>query len=194
MNRYPTIMQLQENLTAPAFDQKDIFGRQINLNDYKDKRVFIGFFRHAGCPFCNLRVHALLKVHKQLKAQGLEMIFFFESKESVLLKSIFHKEISPIPLLSDPQKIWYSAYGLQPSGTKSAVSHLTSFVQTAFKARANGVPVHMMADGESISTMPAEFLLDRGLVIKKVHYAESLTDRLDMDMILNFGRAGTITA
>lgn len=72
------------------------------------------------------------------------------------------------------------------------MSHLTSFVQTAFKARAQGLPIHMMADGESISTIPAEFLLDKDLVVKKVHYAEGLTDRINMDVIRTFAETGKI--
>src|SRR5260221_11356182 len=103
-------MRIQTDVKAPVFNVKDIFGRQINLEDYKDKRIFIGFFRHAGCPFCNIRVHHLSKKHAELKAKGLEMIFFFESQEFLLLKSIFHIEVSPIPLISDPKKIWYNAY------------------------------------------------------------------------------------
>ncbi len=179
-------MKLEKDLRAPVFKLKDIFGRTIDLNEYKDKKVFIGFFRHAGCPFCNLRVHALTKVHEELKIKGLEMIFFFESKENVLLRSIFHKEVSPIPLISDPEKKWYDAYGLESSGYKSAVSHITSFVQTAFKASSLAVPIHMMADGESIKTMPAEFLLDKGLVVKQVHYSERLNDRMNIDTIRKF--------
>lgn len=195
-NPFPKIvdytMKLEANISAPHFKLTDIFGRSIDLNDYRDKRVFIGFFRHAGCPFCNLRVHALTKVHEELKAQGMEMIFFFESKQNVLLRSIFHKEVSPIPLLSDPEKKIYDAYGLESSGYKSAVSHLTSFVQTAFKATRAGVPIHAMADGESIKTIPAEFLIDKGLVIKKVHYAQGLTDRIAMDVVKAFAKDGTI--
>jgi peroxiredoxin len=185
-------MKLESNLTAPVFALKDIFGRMIDLNAYKDKRIFIGFFRHAGCPFCNLRVHALTKVHEELKAKGLEMIFFFESKENVLLRSIFHKEVSPIPLISDPEKKWYDAYGLESSGYKSAVSHITSFVQTAFKARKAGVPIHMMADGESINTIPAEFLIDKGLIIKKVHYSQGLNDRISLDIVKGFAENGSV--
>jgi len=161
----------------------------IDLNTYKDKKIFIGFFRHAGCPFCNIRVHALTKIHQEVKAIGLEMIFFFESKENVLLRSTFHQEVSPIPLISDPEKKWYGAYGLESSGYKSAVSHITTFVQTAFKAKSLGVPIHMMADGESISTMPAEFLIDKGLVIKEVHYSERLNDRMNIDKIRAFAEA-----
>ncbi len=182
-------MKLTKNIEAPHFKLTDIYDRVIDLNDYREKKVFIGFFRHAGCPFCNIRVHTLQKSREELKAKGLEMIFFFESKKNVLLMSTFHKEVSPIPLISDPDKKMYSAYGLENSGFKSAVSHLTSFVQTAFKASKLGVPIHMMADGESISTMPAEFLLDKGLIIKEIHYSERLNDRLNLNTIRSFAGA-----
>jgi peroxiredoxin len=131
-----------------------------------------------------------MKHSNALKEKNLEMIFFFESKESVLLRSSFHKEISPIPLISDPEKKVYNAYGLETSATKSAISHLTSFVQTAYKAYRADVPIHMMADGESISTMPAEFLLDKELIIREVHYSERLNDRMSVDKIFNFALSG----
>jgi hypothetical protein len=118
------------------------------------------------------------------------MIFFFESKERVLLGSMFHKEVSPIPLIADPEKIMYQTYGIENSAAKSTKSHLTSFIQTAISAKLKGVPIHMMKDGESINTMPAEFLLDEDLTIRKVHYSNGLNDRLAMDVIFEFATAG----
>jgi len=185
-------MKLEKNLPAPLFKLKDIFDREIDLTQYKGKRIFLGFFRHAGCPFCNLRVHSLTKAHAELKTKDLEMIFFFESKKEVLLRSIFHKEVSPIPLISDPQKIQYAAYGLEPSALISTKSHLTSIVQTAFKAKMLGLPVHGMADGESINTIPAEFLIDKDLILKKVHYSKGLNDRLDIDILKAFAEDGSV--
>ena len=67
-----------------------------------------------------------------------------------------------------------------------AISHIQTFVQTAFKASSLGLPVHLMAGGESIKTLPAEFLLEEGLVIKEVHYSERLTDRMSVDKIQAF--------
>jgi len=185
-------MGLEKNDSAPVFKLKDVYGRMIDLESYRHKRVLLGFFRHAGCPFCNLRVHTLTRVHEEFKSKGLEMIFFFESKEQVILRSSFHKGVSPIPIISDPGKIWYDAYGLESSTLKSTASHLTSFVQTALKAKKEGVPVHMMADGESFSTMPAEFLLDKDLAIKKVHYSERLNDRLEVADIRSFAESGAV--
>jgi hypothetical protein len=46
--------------------------------------------------------------------------------------------------------------------------------------------MHPMADGESFNTIPAEFLVDKGLVIKRLHYSEGLNDRLDIDDIRKF--------
>ena len=185
LNHHP----LAINVAAPNFDLNDIYDRATNLEAFRGKKVFIGFFRHAGCPFCNLRVHALQKEHENLKAKNLEMVFFFESKKKILLSSTFHQEISPIPLISDPDKIWYQTYGLESSSAKSMKSHLTSFIQTAIKAKLKGLPMHPMADGESINTIPAEFLLDEDLIIRKVHYAQGLNDRISMDYIYSFAEA-----
>lgn len=179
-------MPITTEVKAPVFDLIDIFGRRINLAEYADKKVLVAFFRHAGCPFCNLRVHALSKLHEELKPKGLEMIFFFESGKNILLRSTFHREVNPIPIISDPEKEWYNVYGLETSGRKSAVGHLKYFVQTVIQAKSKGLPIHGMADGESISTMPAEFLLDHGLIVKDMHYSQGLKDRLDMEAIRRF--------
>ncbi|MCA6078353.1 redoxin domain-containing protein [Fulvivirga sedimenti] len=177
------------NVKAPQFILTDIFDREINLESYTGKKVFIGFFRHAGCPFCNLRVHALKKRHAELKEKGLEMIFFFESGSRLLKSSMFHQEVSPIPLIADPERIWYQTYGIEQSMAKSMKSHLTSFIQTAIKAKMAGVPIHAMADGESITTMPAEFLLDENQIIRKIHYSNGLTDRMSMEHLIDFAEA-----
>lgn len=179
-------MSIQKHVTAPLFVLEDIYGRTIKLADYADRKVMIAFFRHAGCPFCNLRVHALSKIHQDLQAKGMEMIFFFESKAEIILRSTFHKEVSPIPIISDPQKVWYNAYGLEDNSYKSTVGHLGNFIQTFIKARSLEVPTQLPSDGESYSTMPAEFLLDRGLVVKDFYYSQRLSDRMNLLTIKAF--------
>ncbi len=122
----------------------------------------------------------------------MEMIFFFESKEKIILRSTFHQEVSPVPIISDPEKVWYDTYGLESSGMKSAISHITSFVQTAIKAKSLGLPMHMMADGESIKTIPAEFLIDKGLIVRKLHYSKDLNDRLPIEDVRLFAETGRV--
>lgn len=182
-------LTLDLNVKAPEFELIDVYNRPVNLAEYNGKKIFIAFFRHAGCPFCNLRVHFLQQHHLKLKEKGLEMIFFFESPAKVLLASIFHQEISPIPLISDPEKIWYTTYGIENSAAKSAKSHLTSFIQTAIKAKLKGLPMHTMAAGESINTMPAEFSIDEKGIIRKIHYSKGLNDRMSIEEIYEFAES-----
>jgi len=179
-------MRLSLNVSAPRFCLKDVFGRMIDLASYEGKRVLIAFFRHTGCPFCNMRVHTLLKYRDEFQAKNLQMIFFFESKEKTILNSSFHKGVLPIPLIADPEKEWYSIYGLEESVRKSLYSHLTSFIQTAIRAKLNNLPIHAMPDGESINTIPAEFLLDEKLIIRELKYAAHLNDRFSVEQIRNF--------
>lgn len=183
-----TSTRLIKSALAPEFQLKDINNRSIVLKEYADQKLLIGFFRHAGCPFCNIRVHNLSKLYEELKPTGFKMIFFFESPVELISMSTFHGELSPIPIISDPEKVWYAKYGLEPSAYKSAVSHLRSFVGTAFEAYRKKLPMHMMKSGESINTIPAEFLIDRGLKIHEVHYSESLTDRMDVGKIRAFAK------
>ncbi|MTI40686.1 redoxin domain-containing protein [Fulvivirga lutimaris] len=188
MNAPINRITLDLNVKAPDFNLIDVYDRPTSLAQLKGKKVFVAFFRHAGCPFCNLRVHFLQKHHQELKEKGLEMVFFFESSKKVLLSSSFHKEISPIPLISDVDKTWYNAYGIEESAAKSTKSHLTSFIQTAIKAKLNGLPMHMMAEKESIKTIPAEFLIDENGIIRKIHYANGLNDRMSIEHIYNFAQ------
>jgi peroxiredoxin len=183
-------LQVELNVTAPSFNLTDIYDRSIDLKSYKGKKVFIGFFRHAGCPFCNLRVHTLIKIRETLLSKNMEMIFFFESTKQLLLKSIFHAGVSPIPLIADPDKTWYSIYGIENSLLKSSFSHLTTFIQTAIKAKTNKLPLYPMAGKESFSTMPAEFLIDENQIIRKIHYAQTLNDRISIESILAFADKG----
>jgi peroxiredoxin len=179
-------MKLELNVSAPKFKLPSVFANEVNLEEYRGKKVMIAFFRHAGCPFCNLRVHTLNKHYQEFRSKGLEMIFFFESPDDLIQRSTFHKDVSPIPIISDPQKVWYNTYGLEESSFISAKSHITSFLQTSIQAKLKGLPVHMMAGGESINTIPAEFLLDENLIIRRLHYSTSLTNRMAIADIQSF--------
>jgi thioredoxin-dependent peroxiredoxin len=73
-----------------------------------------------------------------------------------------------------------------------SISHLSSFVQTAFKAATLKLPIHAMKSGESFNTMPAEFLIEEGLRIKEVYYSDRLNDRMDISKIKAFAELPAI--
>ncbi|PIY08224.1 MAG: alkyl hydroperoxide reductase [Flexibacter sp. CG_4_10_14_3_um_filter_32_15] len=176
-------MRLKTGQTAPLFSLEDIFGRKIDLSSYKDKnkKILISFFRNVACPFCNFRIHQLTKKNEKWKDK-LEMIFFLESKKEVVLRSIFHKEVSPIPIISDENKVLYQEYGVENSTFKTLSTFLSSKHRTTFNtAKKMGLSINSGEKG--ITIIPADFLLDENLTIMEAYYGKNIGDHLPFENI-----------
>ncbi|MGB3851822.1 MAG: redoxin domain-containing protein [Tunicatimonas sp.] len=184
--------KLPINSRAPYFCLNDVNDQPIDLEAFQGRKLLIGFFRHAGCPFCNLRVHNLVAIQDELKQLGLDMVFFFESDRAVLQASALHQNITSVPLIPDPTKDQFDAYGLESSGRKVTLGHITSFVQTTLQAKLSKLPVHLMKGSESFKTLPAEFLVDESGVIRELHYSQQLTDRIDLGLVREFAQRETV--
>ena len=46
--------------------------------------------------------------------------------------------------------------------------------------------MHMPKSEESLSSLPAEFLIDENLIIRKIHYAKGLNDRMSIQYLYDF--------
>lgn len=177
-------MKLNKGQKAIDFTIKDIYGKELKLSDYKGKKILLGFFRNVNCPFCNLRVHELKKIKEDLDKKGLQMIFFFESKPEVLKQSIFHAEVSPIPLIGDPQRTIYSLYGVEPSLFKAISTVFKSGTMEAFKA---GQALNLPKDNEATQTLlPADFLIDEDFNIVNAFYGKDLRGHIPIADIKAF--------
>ncbi|WP_338391572.1 redoxin domain-containing protein [Fulvitalea axinellae] len=184
-------MKLSAGDPAPLFNLVDVFERPVDLSQNTGKKTLVAFFRNVACPFCNLRVYELLKASERLKKEGLEMIFFFESKKRVILRSSFHQEIAPIPLLSDPEREWYKKYGTERSPLGMVK---TIFNSEASKAKRRAVGMGLPDSGDTKGTtgnlMPAEFLLGPDLKVEYVHYAKHLNDRIPLKQLEQYAASG----
>ncbi len=176
-------MRLKTGQSAPLFSLTDIYDREIDLSSYKNKnkKILISFFRNVACPFCNFRIHQLTKKNEKWK-EKLEMIFFLESKKEVVLRSTFHQDVSPIPIISDEKKMIYQKYGIEKSTLKFLGTMLSSTHRATFNtAKEMGLAVN---SGEKlITTIPADFLLDENLTIIEAYYGNNIGDHLPFEKI-----------
>lgn len=176
-------MRLKTGQIAPLFSLEDVYGREIDLSSYKNKnkKILISFFRNVACPFCNFRIHQLTKKNEKWKDK-LDMIFFLESKKEVVLRSTFHQDVSPIPIISDEQKIMYQKYGIEKSPLKFFGTMLSSKNRTTFNtAKQMGLAVD---SGESLTTtIPADFLVDENLTIMEAYYGKNIADHVPFEKI-----------
>ncbi|RAV99972.1 redoxin domain-containing protein [Pseudochryseolinea flava] len=183
-------MKLHDHQTAIDFTVADIYGNKISLSDFKGMKIHLGFFRNVNCPFCNLRVHQLSKMNKTFEAHGLKLIYFFESDSKLLRKSIFHQEISPIPLIGDPQKKIYGQYGVEASAFKMISTLFVKGTMKDLKAsKALQLPAEKDKDA-TLTLMPADFLIDENFIIQKAHYGKNVNDHIAIEEIKAFAGIG----
>jgi peroxiredoxin Q/BCP len=179
-------MKLHDHQPAIDFSAADIYGKKIQLSDFKGKKIHLGFFRNVNCPFCNLQIHQLSKLTDIFEKKDFKIICLFESDPKLLLRSIFHQEISPIPLIGDPEKKIYAQYGVEASALKMLS---TFFVKNTMKdMKAGGaLPLPKEKDKDATQTlMPADFLIDEEFNIRKAHYGKNLNDHISIEVIKRF--------
>jgi peroxiredoxin len=179
-------MKLTVNQNAIDFSIRDIYNHPVTLSDFKGNKIHLGFFRNVNCPFCNLRVHQLSKLNATFAQKNLKVIYFFESDPKHLLKSIFHREISPIPLIGDPLKVIYNLYGVESSVLKMMS---TFFAKGTIGAMKNGSALNLPKEKDkdaTMSLMPADFLINEEFKIVKAHYGKNINDHIPIEEIKAF--------
>lgn len=114
------------------------------------------------------------------------MIIFFESHPKIILRSSFHQQISPIPLIGDPEKKVYKQWGVENSMMKTIKTMFSSASRQAMKeGQKLDLPKEKDADA-SMTLIPADFLIGENLVIRKAHYGSHLNDHLGLPEIMEF--------
>jgi peroxiredoxin len=94
---------MQAPLTVVTLDS----GETRDLSDfYKDKPLVLVFLRHFGCIFCREQIAEL----REFKSENIVLVCMGRVQEAVDFR---RKMEIPQPLVSDPNKLLYEAFGLR---------------------------------------------------------------------------------
>jgi peroxiredoxin len=177
-------MRLAIGEKAPPVRLDGIDGKIFDSADLNGRRYLLSFFRFASCPFCNLRVHQLVSRHSELGA-GFAVVAIFDSSHDNLRRRA-EKHEAPFPILADPKRTYYQAYGIEKSlvgvfaGMFKRMPALlrAMFVKGYWPTSPNG----------SLTSMPADFLIDETGIIRVAYYGRDEGDHLPFDRIKEFAR------
>lgn len=173
--------RLEEGTPAPAISLPAIDGTAFQLSMMHGKPFMLSFFRFATCPFCNLRVHELVKRHYEL-GDGFGIVAVFDSPLDHLQKHAAGHHAS-FPILADPENRYYQVYGIEHS-MGGVLKGMVTRMPTLIKGMAKGyVPTSIKG---SITTMPADFLIDEAGVIQIAHYGRDEGDHLPFAQVKSF--------
>lgn len=164
------------NITLPAID-----GTEFNSDGIKGKPVMLSFFRFASCPFCNMRVHELVKRYDEF-GNDFTIIAIFDSPLDNLIKhTAGHK--APFAILADESNKYYQEYSIERSFLgvlKGMFFRMPLLLKGMFKGY---VPLVFKGN---LMTMPADFLIDRDGVIQTAYYGTDEGDHLPFDLAKKF--------
>ena len=69
-------------ITLPSIE-----GSEFSIKKIKGKKTLLTFYRFATCPFCNLRIHEIIKRYSEL-GENFEMVAIFNSSPDYLAKKM----------------------------------------------------------------------------------------------------------
>jgi thioredoxin-dependent peroxiredoxin len=174
-----TTGQQIKNVRLPAID-----GSIFDSESVKGKPMMLSFFRFASCPFCNLRVNELVRRFNEL-ADDFTIIAIFDSPiDNLTRHTEGHK--APFPILADEDNKYYREYGIEHSFS-GMLKGMFFRMPTLFKGMLKGY-IPLIIKG-SMTTMPADILIDREGTIQTAHYGKDEGDHLSFDKIKAFANS-----
>jgi len=161
-----------------------IDGSEFDLSSMTGKRYMLSFYRFAACPFCNLRIHELVQRFDELGGD-IGIVAIFDSPLDNLQQ---HAEDhhARFPILADESNHLYQTYGIEHSATgvlKGMLLRMPTLIRGMFKGY---LPTTIKG---SITTMPADFLIDEDGIIQFAHYGKDEGDHIPFHQLKAFARS-----
>lgn len=165
------------NIRLEALD-----GSVFELDSLKGRPFMLSFFRFASCPFCNLRIHELVTRFEEFGDKFTVVAIFDSTPDN--LREHANRHHAPFPILADARGDYYAQYGIEHSVAgvlKGMMFRLPTLLYAMF---AKGY-LPQKING-SMTTMPADFLVDASGVIRVAHYGKDEGDHLPFDEVKRF--------
>lgn len=179
-------MRFVAGTRAPTFQLPALDGSTFDLATLRGTPFLLSFYRFASCPFCNLRLHRLISRYDELRDR-ITAVAVFDSPLDDLRRHAERHE-APFPILADPGNTAYRAYGIEHSFAgvlKAVVFRMPTLLHAMFGK--GYLPLRMTG---SLTTMPADFLVDGDGIIRVAHYGRDEGDHLPLDVIVGFAKEG----
>ncbi len=164
---------------APEFTATTWEGERVELAQLRGRKLWLAFFRHVNCPFCNLRIHEMQQRANKWRTQ-LQIVAVFQSPAAKFQGAPMRVD-TWYPLISDPEEALYRLYGL--SASMKAV--LTPAIGVALILAAVQGYLPKAADG-TFGRIPADFLIDAEGVIADAFYGSHIADHIPLAQVEAF--------
>jgi peroxiredoxin Q/BCP len=175
-------MRVQAGEALRHFSLPDIAGGLFDTRSLEGRPFLLSFFRYAGCPFCNLRMHELVGASPGLGGRFTIVAVFDSPLDNLVAHAEGHR--APFPVLADAGGVAYDLYGVEHSVAR-VMKSMVRLPAMLKAARMGYLPTTIQG---RLDTLPADFLVDAGGRIAVARYARDAGDRMPLEQIAAFAR------
>jgi peroxiredoxin len=170
-----------ESPSAPDIEVMDAAGLTVRLSAFWQTRTtaFV-FVRHLGCLFCREQLNDLRANAPAIEQAGLGLVVITPDRPDIVtaFAAGFHP---PFPILSDPRRVAYQAYGLtEGSGAQLLSPHI---VARSLGALARGSR-QGRSNGASTRQLPGAAIVDSTGTVVHYQRASDVADHLSAEQLI----------
>ena len=138
--------------------------------------LWVGFFRFASCPLCNLRIHTMIGDWDRWQHRCTYVAVFQSPAER--FTEFMRKQQPPFSVIADPELELFRAFNIESSiGAALKVPVIAETV----RAKMAGCPVGALSakDGAAFR-VPADFIINNG-TITTAFYGSNVAESIPFD-------------
>ena len=124
-----------------------------------------------------LTVRQFAAAHESFQAKDVAIVRVFHSP-MFALEAVFADDPPPFPILADPERTAYRAYGVERS--IRSLLHLSVLGRVKESRHEHLKPNWRDAIRDGFTGLPADFLVDAQGLLRRVHYGKDFTDSLSV--------------
>ncbi len=155
----------------------------VQIPDAKNL-IHLQFRRFAGCPFCSVHLHSIVRRHDEIAAAGVRELVVFRSTAAAIRR---HYADMPFAVIADPKDTLYAEFGVG-SGLKAVLNPRALSAALPSVVRMLPKLPGMPPWGKGALGLPADFLIapDGRVLARK--YGAHATDQWSVDELLSVAR------
>lgn len=170
-------MRLTAGQQAPDFTAT-VYGREpLTLSSLRGQKVWLAFFRYAGCPLCNLRVHQMIQRYDAWEKKGLRIVAVFQAPVQEVADNVGEQN-APFPIVCDPDEKLYRLYGLEASLAGYLSPKNMPDLAEALKSGFRPGPMH-----GTKTRLPADFFIGTDGRIVETFYAGHISEHVPFERV-----------
>jgi len=168
-------MRIRTGDAAPKFEVRDSNGDLQTPTGNGSRHTLLCFFRHAGCPYCNLRVSQLINAAPDLARHNIRVVTVFQSGRENIERDVGQQQ-PPFPIIPDPDHKLYKLYGVTPSWLKFLRAFFLRPLRAPYAIFIKGFSPKY-AEGDP-HMAPAEFLIAPDGAVRLAYYGKDISDHV----------------